>query len=89
MGIAVLLAIILAGIQKHPFGYIAGEEPIVTVIPVSGTTYVMGEFLATAYHHNLYLGINQECLLFLILPIRLSGRQRFPQYVYVLSPLLI
>lgn len=42
MGIAVLLAIIFAGVQEHPFGYIAGEEPIVTVIPVSGTTYVMG-----------------------------------------------
>ncbi|KAF5345039.1 hypothetical protein D9758_010420 [Tetrapyrgos nigripes] len=42
MGIAVLLAIIFAGIQDHPFGYIPGSEPIVTVIPVSGTTFVSG-----------------------------------------------
>lgn len=48
MGIAVLLGIIFAGIQKHPFGYIAGEEPIVTIIPVSGTSYVMGEFAPVA-----------------------------------------
>jgi hypothetical protein len=44
MGIAVLLAIIFAGIQDVPFGY-TGEAPIVTVIPVKGTTYVMGELL--------------------------------------------
>ncbi|KAF9467583.1 transmembrane amino acid transporter protein-domain-containing protein [Collybia nuda] len=51
MGIAVLLAIIFAGIQKHPFGYTVGEEPIVTNVPVSGTTYVMGmsAFLNIAY----------------------------------------
>jgi hypothetical protein len=42
MGIAVILAIVFAGIQDHPFGYIPGKEPIVTVIPVKGTTYVMG-----------------------------------------------
>lgn len=43
MGIAVLLALIFAGIQDHPFGYIAGEEPIVTAWPLPGTTYVSGE----------------------------------------------
>ncbi|KAI0821377.1 transmembrane amino acid transporter protein-domain-containing protein [Irpex lacteus] len=42
MGIAVLLAIIFAGIQDHPFGYIAGSEPLVTRLPVPGTTYVAG-----------------------------------------------
>lgn len=42
MGVAVILALVFAGIQDHPFGYIIGEEPIVTVIPVKGTTYVMG-----------------------------------------------
>ena len=41
MGIAVLLAMIFSGIQDHPFGYIAGSEPIVTTIPVPGITYVM------------------------------------------------
>jgi hypothetical protein len=44
MGLAVLLSIIFAGVQKHPFGYILGQEPIVTVIPVKGTTYVAGRF---------------------------------------------
>ncbi|KZP23153.1 hypothetical protein FIBSPDRAFT_737831 [Athelia psychrophila] len=42
MGIAVILAIVFAGIQDHPAGYIAGSEPIVTVLPVPGTSYVMG-----------------------------------------------
>ena len=42
MAIAVLLAMIFAGIQDHPFDYIAGSEPIVTAIPVPGITYVMG-----------------------------------------------
>ena len=42
MGIAVLLAIIFAGIQDHPFGYKEGIEPLVTRLPVAGTTYVAG-----------------------------------------------
>lgn len=42
MGIAVLLAMIFAGVQDHPAGYILGSEPIVTAIPVKGTTYVLG-----------------------------------------------
>ncbi|KAI0048464.1 hypothetical protein FA95DRAFT_1557963 [Auriscalpium vulgare] len=42
MGIAVLLAIIFSGVQDHPFGYILGEEPLVTATPVKGTSYVAG-----------------------------------------------
>lgn len=42
MGLAVLLSIIFAGVQKHPSGYILGQEPIVTIIPIKGTTYVAG-----------------------------------------------
>ncbi|TFY75238.1 hypothetical protein EWM64_g8775 [Hericium alpestre] len=42
MGIAVLLAIIFSGVQDHPFGYISGQEPLVTAIPVKGTTFVVG-----------------------------------------------
>ncbi|KAI0263580.1 transmembrane amino acid transporter protein-domain-containing protein [Gloeopeniophorella convolvens] len=42
MGIAVLLAIIFSGVQDHPFGYILGEEPLVTAVPVKGTSYVTG-----------------------------------------------
>ena len=47
MGLAVVLSIIFAGVQKHPFGYISGSEPIVTVIPIKGTTYVAGELPIT------------------------------------------
>lgn len=53
MGIAVLLAIIFAGIQSHPFGYITGEEPIVTVIPIKGTSYVSGEPNCPAFRFSM------------------------------------
>ncbi|KAG6819426.1 hypothetical protein H0H93_011984 [Arthromyces matolae] len=51
MGIAVLLAMIFAGVQSHPAGYILGSEPIVTVIPVKGTGFVggMSAFLNITY----------------------------------------
>lgn len=54
MGLAVLLSIIFAGVQKHPSGYILGQEPIVTIIPIKGTTYVAGmsAFLNIAYTLN-------------------------------------
>ncbi|KAE9394048.1 hypothetical protein BT96DRAFT_1022720 [Gymnopus androsaceus JB14] len=42
MGLAVLLTMIFSGIQSHPAGYIAGEEPLVTAIPVAGTTFISG-----------------------------------------------
>jgi hypothetical protein len=43
MFIAVMLLIIFSGIQDHPAGYIPGEEPIVTSIPIKGTTFVSGK----------------------------------------------
>ncbi|KAF8191438.1 transmembrane amino acid transporter protein-domain-containing protein [Mycena galopus ATCC 62051] len=51
MGIAVLLAIIFSAIQSEPFGYVAGEPPIVTKFPVAGTTFVTGmsAFLNISY----------------------------------------
>ncbi|KAJ7243373.1 transmembrane amino acid transporter protein-domain-containing protein [Mycena haematopus] len=51
MGIAVLLAIIFSGIQSEPFGFVAGEPPIVTKFPVAGTTFVTGmsAFLNISY----------------------------------------
>ncbi|KAI0065079.1 hypothetical protein BV25DRAFT_1906208 [Artomyces pyxidatus] len=51
MGLAVLLAIIFSGVQDHPYGYILGEEPQVTAMPVNGTTYVAGmsAFLNISY----------------------------------------
>ncbi|KAG5754737.1 hypothetical protein H9Q69_006114 [Fusarium xylarioides] len=51
--ISVLLAAIFAGIQDHPFGYDPAKlgEPIVTAIPVKGTTFVngMSAFLNISY----------------------------------------
>ncbi|KAJ7684567.1 transmembrane amino acid transporter protein-domain-containing protein [Mycena polygramma] len=51
MGIAVLLAIIFAGIQSEPFGFVDGEPPLVTKFPVAGTTFVTGmsAFLNISY----------------------------------------
>ncbi|KAK1232882.1 hypothetical protein PQX77_003995 [Marasmius sp. AFHP31] len=51
MGIAVLLAIIFAGIQDHPAGYKEGEEPIVNAFALPGTTFVSGmsAFLNISY----------------------------------------
>ncbi|KIJ62406.1 hypothetical protein HYDPIDRAFT_94458 [Hydnomerulius pinastri MD-312] len=40
--LAILLAIIFAGVQDHPFGYLPGQEPIVTAFPIKGTTYIAG-----------------------------------------------
>ncbi|KAF8829828.1 hypothetical protein HHX47_DHR2000322 [Lentinula edodes] len=48
MGIAVLLTIIFSGVQSHPFGYIAGQEPLITAIPIPGTSYVAGNQYVTA-----------------------------------------
>ncbi|KAG6833329.1 hypothetical protein H0H87_008505 [Tephrocybe sp. NHM501043] len=42
MSIAILLTMIFAGVQSHPAKYIAGSDPIVTVIPIRGTTFVSG-----------------------------------------------
>ncbi|KAF9267084.1 hypothetical protein L218DRAFT_856240 [Marasmius fiardii PR-910] len=59
MGIAVLLSIIFAGIQGHPFGYIEGDEPIVTAFPVAGTTFVSG---MSAFLNIMYTFCGQICL---------------------------
>ncbi|KAI0743430.1 transmembrane amino acid transporter protein-domain-containing protein [Daedaleopsis nitida] len=59
MGIAVLLAIVFAGVQDHPFGYIAGEEPIVHLFAPKGTTYVAG---MSAFLNILYTFVGQITL---------------------------
>jgi hypothetical protein len=43
MGIAVLLAIIFAAVQDHPFGFIDGQPPVVTLFPAKNTTFVTGK----------------------------------------------
>ncbi|KAM5352682.1 hypothetical protein ACJ41O_005404 [Fusarium nematophilum] len=50
--ISVLLAAVFAGVQSHPAGYnLSLGEPIVTAIPVKGTTFVngMSAFLNISY----------------------------------------
>jgi hypothetical protein len=59
MGIAVLLAIIFAGVQDHPFAYVTGSEPIVTVIPIKGTSFVLG---MSAFLNISYTFIGQATL---------------------------
>ncbi|KAJ7086824.1 transmembrane amino acid transporter protein-domain-containing protein [Mycena belliarum] len=50
MGIAVLLAVIFAGIQSHPAGF-TGVAPLVTIGPGPGTDFVLGmsAFLNISY----------------------------------------
>ena len=51
MGIAVLLAIIFAGIEDKPFGYTPElGEPKATLFPVKGTTFVQGQYLPSQTH---------------------------------------
>lgn len=59
MGIAVLLAIVFAGVQDHPFGYVAGDEPIVHLFAPKGTTYVAG---MSAFLNILYTFVGQITL---------------------------
>ncbi|KAI9713922.1 MAG: hypothetical protein M1820_000652 [Bogoriella megaspora] len=49
--VSVLLATIFAGVQDHPAGYVAGQEPIVLAIPAKGTTFVdgMNAFMNISY----------------------------------------
>ncbi|KAJ7785436.1 hypothetical protein B0H14DRAFT_2958689 [Mycena olivaceomarginata] len=52
MGLAVLLAVIFSGIQTHPAGFTTElGAPIVTSVPVPGTTFVLGmsAFLNISY----------------------------------------
>ncbi|KAG6906907.1 hypothetical protein DXG01_011462 [Tephrocybe rancida] len=44
MGIAILLTIIFSGVQSHPAEYAPGSDPIVTVIPIAGTTFIQAIF---------------------------------------------
>ncbi|KAI0308827.1 transmembrane amino acid transporter protein-domain-containing protein, partial [Amylostereum chailletii] len=59
MGIAVLLAIVFAGVQDHPAGYVVGEAPLVTAFPVEGTTFVAG---MSAFLNILYTFVGQITL---------------------------
>lgn len=63
MGIAVLLAIIFSGVQKHPFGYIEGSEPIVTVIPIAGTSYISGMLYAFTKEAIPNIELSNVCIL--------------------------
>jgi hypothetical protein len=77
MGLAVLLSIIFAGVQKHPFGYISGGDPIVTVFPIKGTTYVSGELpivVQEVQNTEQYIGMSA----FLNIAYTLNGQATIP-----------
>ncbi|KAG6833330.1 hypothetical protein H0H87_008506 [Tephrocybe sp. NHM501043] len=59
MGIGILLTVIFAGVQSHPAGYIPGSEPIVTVIPLPGTTFIQG---MSAFLNITYTFVGQATL---------------------------
>ncbi|TBU40729.1 transmembrane amino acid transporter protein-domain-containing protein [Dichomitus squalens] len=59
MGIAVLLAIIFAGVEENPFGWTPGADPIVTAWPVKGTTFVAG---MSAFMNITYTFVGQITL---------------------------
>jgi len=90
--ISVLLATIFAGIQAHPAGYdprdsyttpagkqVVGGNPIVTAIPVQGTTFVAG---LSAFLNISYTFIGQITLPSFI------AEMKDPRYVSGLSDLL-
>lgn len=76
MGIAVLLAVVFSGIQDHPFGYIMGQEPIVTMMPIRGTTYVSGMY-SLFYKHRL-LELPKGMSAFLNITYTLVGQITLP-----------
>ena len=57
--VSVVLAMAFAGAEPHPYGYKAGEEPIVRAIPAAGTTFVQG---LNAYLNISYTFIGQITL---------------------------
>ncbi|KAM5545046.1 hypothetical protein V8D89_001157 [Ganoderma adspersum] len=59
MGIAVLLAIIFAGVEDHPYGWKPGADPIVTLWPVKGTTFIAG---MSAFMNITYTFVGQITL---------------------------
>ncbi|KAI1784526.1 transmembrane amino acid transporter protein-domain-containing protein [Ganoderma leucocontextum] len=59
MGIAVLLAIIFAGVEDHPYRWTPGDDPIVTLWPVKGTTFVAG---MSAFMNITYTFVGQITL---------------------------
>ena len=54
-----LLAIIFAGVEDHPFGWTPGNDPIVTLWPVKGTTFVAG---MSAFMNITYTFVGQITL---------------------------
>ncbi|KAI0090752.1 transmembrane amino acid transporter protein-domain-containing protein [Irpex rosettiformis] len=80
MGIAVLLAIIFAGIQDHPFGYKEGIEPLVTRLPVAGTTYVAG---MSAFLNITYTFVGQITLPSFI--AEMKNPKEFPKALWAVT----
>ncbi|EIW73966.1 hypothetical protein CONPUDRAFT_133595 [Coniophora puteana RWD-64-598 SS2] len=78
--IAVLLAIVFAGVQDHPFGYIVGQEPLVTAFPVKGTTYVSG---MSAFLNITYTLVGQITLPSFIAEMR--DPREFPKALWAVT----
>ena len=54
-----MLAIIFAGVEDHPYGWKPGADPIVTLWPVKGTTFVAG---MSAFMNITYTFVGQITL---------------------------
>ncbi|KAK7438609.1 hypothetical protein VKT23_017943 [Stygiomarasmius scandens] len=80
MGIAVLLAIIFAGIEGHPFGYTPGDEPLVTVIPVRGTSFVSG---MSAFLNITYTFVGQATIPSFI--AEMKNPKDFPKAIWAVT----
>ncbi|GLB42688.1 putative transmembrane amino acid transporter protein [Lyophyllum shimeji] len=80
MGLAVLLAIIFAGVQSHPAEYISGAEPIVTAFPVAGTNYVSG---MSAFLNITYTFVGQAAIPSFIAEMR--NPKEFPKALWAVT----
>jgi len=80
MGIAVLLAILFSGVQKHPAGYEAGSEPIVTVIPIRGTGFIAG---MSAFLNITYTFVGQAVIPSFI--AEMKNPKEFPKALWAVT----
>ena len=87
MGIAVLLAIIFAGIEDKPFGYTPElGEPKATLFPVKGTTFVQGEYQSFLAHTPQLIFLHRDvCLPEHHLHFRRPGDYPIGVYMRVIS----
>ncbi|KAH7921683.1 hypothetical protein BV22DRAFT_1071856 [Leucogyrophana mollusca] len=78
--VAIVLAIVFAGVQSHPFGYVEGVEPLVTAWPVKGTTYISG---MSAFLNITYTLVGQITLPSFIAEMR--DPKEFPKALWAVT----